>query len=464
MAGVVIIGGGPTGLTAAMKFAQLGAQVTVLERDASPVPAGAEEAWEQWERRAVPQFRQVHYLQPGGRAELEAHGLGVVDELRALGGVRMHADVIFQAPDPSPEPDPRYETITTARRPVLELAFARAAAATAGVEVRRGAVVESLLTGTEVLHGVPHVTGVRLEGGEQLHADLVIDAGGRRSAVGGMLEALGGRTMIGTSTEVGFVYTTRYFRGDALPDYRSDMLTPLGCISALTVWGDNGTWAVTLYNHPDDKAFRRLRDPDTFDRVVRCLPDHAHWLDGEAITDPASLTSTANTVRDFVLDGVPVATGIVPLGDASAFTNPSVGRGITIGIDHAVDVAEAVMPVIDDPATIAKAWEGATARRVAGFIDSTILYDMVRGPEVVAAMKGETHEHTDPMAQMFITLDAARRRDQHVFEHWRDLATLQGDVSSVLGREGLFARVTEHGAEPWQPPIPDRADILAALG
>lgn len=463
MAEIVIIGAGPTGLTAAMKFAQLGASVVVLERDASPMPGGAEEAWEQWERRAVPQFRQVHHLQPGGRVTLDEHCPAVIEELLALGGVRLHSDVMFVAPDPQPDPDPRFETVTTCRRPVMELAFARAAAATPGVEVRRGVVVEGLTSGAEVLAGVPHVTGVRLEGGETVAADLVIDAGGRRSAVGAMLEAIGGRAMVGTSTEVGFAYTTRFFRGDALPEYRSDLLTPLGSISALTVHGDNGTWSVTLYAHPADKPMRRLRDADTFNRVVGLLPNHAHWLDGEAITDPASLTSTANTVRDFVVDGVPVATGIIPLGDAHAFTNPSIGRGISIGIIHAVSVAEATMPVLDAPAAVAKAWEEATTAKVRGFVDAAIVYDTVRGPEVEAAIRGEVHEHSDPMAQMFVAVDAARRRNQHVFEGWRAMSTLQATTAEVMAIPGWMDGVMEHGAEPWRFPMPSRQQLLDAV-
>jgi hypothetical protein len=49
------------------------------------------------------------------------------------------------------------------------------------------------------------------------------------------------------------------------------------------------------------------------------------------------------------MDGVPVATGIVSVGDAWACTNPSLGRGITMGlmVDRIMEVAgtlEAVMP------------------------------------------------------------------------------------------------------------------------
>ena len=462
MGNVVVIGGGPTGLTAAMKLAGLGASVTVLERDPAPMPDTPADAWERWERRAVAQFRQIHYLQPAGRWALEEHVPAVVDELRDVGAIELHPDVLFSAPEPDPVPDPQYATLTTSRRPVLELAFARAAANTPGVEVRRGAIVEGLVTGPEVIPGVPHVVGVRLTDGETLLADLVIDASGRRSAVGDMLVDAGAKEMATESTELGFVYTTRYYRGE-LPEYRSDMLTPLGCISALTIHGDDHTWGATLYSHPADKAFRNLRDPEVFERVYRLLPDHAHWVDGEPITEPASMASTSNTIRHFVTDGIPAATGLIPLGDAFAFTNPSIGRGITIGILHAVDVIDELHPVLDDATAVAAAWTRGTERRALPFVQATIDYDRVRGPEVEAAMEGRVHEHTDPAALGFVAMNNARHRSQFVFEHYRDILTLRATAAEVIGRDGVFDKILEFGAEPWTQPQPTRDELLAAV-
>jgi 2-polyprenyl-6-methoxyphenol hydroxylase-like FAD-dependent oxidoreductase len=379
-----------------------------------------------------------------------------------VGAIELHPDLIFKAPAPAAEPDPQYATLTTSRRPVLELAFARAAVNTPGVEVRRGAVVDALVAGPEAVPGVPHIVGVHLASGETLSADLVVDASGRRSPIGAMLADVGARAMAAKSTEVGFVYTTRFFRGE-LPEYRSEMLAPLGCISALTVHGDDDTWAATLYNHPADKAFRNLRNPEVFERVYRLLPDHAHWVDGEPISEPSSITSTSNTIREFVVDGVPVATGLIPLGDAFAFTNPSIGRGVAIGIIHGVDVIDEVAPVLDDPVAAAAGWTAGTNRRARPFIESTIDYDRFRAPEVEAALEGRVHEHTDPAALIFVALNNARHRNQYVFEHFRDIATLRATASEVFSRPGVFDKVLEFGAEPWTPSQPSREELLAAV-
>ncbi len=68
MAKVVVLGGGVCGLAAGLMLARDGHEVTLLERDPSPIPDSPEAAWEQWERDGVAQFRQAHILQARGRA------------------------------------------------------------------------------------------------------------------------------------------------------------------------------------------------------------------------------------------------------------------------------------------------------------------------------------------------------------------------------------------------------------
>ena len=65
----------------------------------------------------------------------------------------------------------------TGRRPVVEAAVGRVAARTPGVDVRRGVAVKGLLAGGDLVDGVPHVVGVVTDDGDELRADLVVDAG-----------------------------------------------------------------------------------------------------------------------------------------------------------------------------------------------------------------------------------------------------------------------------------------------
>src|SRR5262245_58702055 len=192
---VIVVGGGPIGLALSLLLAADGREVTVLEKDSEGPPATIEEAFGSWKRAGVAQFRQAHYLQPRFCQLLDAHLPAVRERLEALGGRRVNllSALLRNLSDNALRPDDdRFETVT-ARRPIVEQALAEVADATAGVQVRRGVGVEGALSGSPLLAGVPHVTGVRTDNGTELTADLVVDATGRRSKLTEWVTQLGGR-------------------------------------------------------------------------------------------------------------------------------------------------------------------------------------------------------------------------------------------------------------------------------
>src|SRR5687768_16483262 len=88
MGDMVVVGGGPVGLATAILFGREGYQVTVLEKDAGTTPATRDEAWEDWQRKGVAQFRSAHYMQAKFRHVLDAELPDVRDEIEACGGKR----------------------------------------------------------------------------------------------------------------------------------------------------------------------------------------------------------------------------------------------------------------------------------------------------------------------------------------------------------------------------------------
>jgi 2-polyprenyl-6-methoxyphenol hydroxylase-like FAD-dependent oxidoreductase len=452
-----------------MLLAGTGLDVLVLDRD-PPAPDRVESVWEAWERRSVSQFRQVHFLQPGGRTLLQHHLPGVIDTLLDAGAVRFNLirEVAALLPDGPGDFDYEpFETITTCRRPVLEFAFAATARSTPGIQVRHDCVVTELLAGTSVVEDVPHVVGVKTKSGDRIFADVVVDVAGRRSPVANLIEALGGRRPAERVEDVGFVYNTRYYQGPSLPEVRADLLAAVGSISVLTMPGDRGFWSVTLYHSPADKAMRKVRDPEVFDRVVRALPLHAQWAEGKGSSEVLSMASTANTTRSFVVDGVPCATGVVPVGDAWGFTNPSLGRGIALGIMHAVDVTPVIAAHMHEPLELAAAWARATAAQAAPWHDATVQFDRVRGPEVEAIRLGQPdpHDPQDPMVAGFRAFDSARHYDAQVLNWFANQAACLALPSEVTTRQGVIERVLEVTAEhpPYRTPGPDRAELEALL-
>lgn len=452
-----------------MLLAQRGIEVLVLDRDAAP-PDTVDDAWESWERRSVTQFRQVHFLQPRGRAILEEHLPAVADGMRAAGAVpyNMVQGLAELLPGGPGDLDfSGFRTLTTCRRPVLEFAFHTAAAAKPLVEVRHGVTVSGLVTGPSVIEGVPHVVGVTTDAGDTITADVVLDASGRRARTTTLLAEVGAQAPVEAAEELGFVYNTQFYRGEGLPEVRGDLLGAAGSFSVLTMPGDHGHWSVTLYHSPQDKAMRRVRDPEVFERVVRSLPLHAHWADGERVGEVASMASTVNTRREFVVDGTPVATGLLPVGDAWGFTNPSLGRGITLGLVHAVDVAGVVTSHLDDPAKMAAEWDVATTTNAAQWHDATVQYDRVRGPEVEAYRQGlpDPHAPDDMGVAGFRAFDSARHYDPQVLHWYGEQATCFTLPGDLIAREGVFERVLDVALsnEPYVMPAPDRATLETLL-
>ncbi len=448
MADIVILGGGPTGLATAILLAQKGLDTVVLDRDEAP-PHDPEEGWESWQRRSVGQFRLVHYVQPGGRALIEQHLPSVFTELEAIGAIRYNAAEAQARHLPDGAGTDldlsRFETMTTCRRPLIEYAYAAAARQTPGVEVRYGCPASGLVTGTEVIPGVPHITGVRTKSGETIDARVVVDAAGRRSPLSGMIEAAGGRQPQEDAFEAGFVYNTQYYRGASLPEPRDDLLSAIGSISILTLPGDHGWWSVTLYHSPKDKLMRNVRDPKVFERVVRALPDHAHWADGTPQGECFSMANTANTTRRFVVDGVPSATGLVPVGDAWGFTNPSIGRGITLGLMHAVDIAPAIAEQVEDPARLAAEWKRRTDERAARWHASTVDFDRIRAPEVEAFLQGlpDPFDPSDPSVAGPRAFASASHYDPEVLQWFFEVVGCFSLPEEVMGRPGVFERVLD---------------------
>ncbi len=451
MARIVVVGGGLIGLATAVMVAKQGHDVTVLERDPDPLPNSPCDAWSSWKRQGVMQFRHPHFLLPQGRRILDAELPEVVRALKnadAAGCSPLSAlppTVTDRAPRPG---DDKFLTYN-ARRPVLEHALATVA--DKWVETRRGARAVGLLTDS----ARRHVTGVWLHDNKELHADLVIDAMGRASPLPIWLTAAGAGEMTEYAQPSGFTCYSRFFRarpGEEAPTMPAGTVTPSGCYSVLAIPADAGTWSVTVCAHARDRAFRALRDEASWTRLVTATPRTARLLDGEPITGVLAAGGVASRMRSLVSRGVPAATGVLAAGDSWACTSPALGRGVTLGLTHAVIIAEAVAEYLSQPLALSLAYDRLTRERLVPWYRNSAFLDA-------------QHAGQQPDAGLREMLIASRW-DADVFRAYLEMVMMLAPPQEIFSRLGLTEKIAAAAAGRerwWQPPDPSRAEVLQML-
>ncbi len=470
MADVVVLGGSVNGLATAMMLARDGHDVTVLERDASPPPETVVEAWESWERKGVPQFRQAHVMFPRFRQELEAELPEMKDAFIAAGAKEMN--MVAMAPptlkiEPRPD-DTRFDQFV-ARRPTIDYVFGHAASKEPHVEIRRGTQAAGLVTGPSAVDSVPHVVGVRTDGGNELRADLVVDAMGRRSPVVEWIGDLGGVRPYEEAEEPGFTYYTRYFRGE-LPQYMGPVAMELSTMTILTFWGDNNTWGIVLNTSSGDQPLKQLRKEEVWRAVVKACPLQAHWLDGEPISDVLPMSGQMDKYRRFVVDGKPVVTGLASVGDAWMCTNPSAGRGLSVGMGHVAALRRTVRSHLDSPADLASAFDAVTEEEFKPWYVDQVNADRHRVAGMDAAREGrEPPEPSGEYLTRRFRLFAGLPHDADIFRACMSWLGLLRRPDEILWDEELLERSRKAAeaagaGEPMQMPGPTREQLLEIVG
>jgi 2-polyprenyl-6-methoxyphenol hydroxylase-like FAD-dependent oxidoreductase len=467
MAQITVLGGGVCGLAAGMMLARDGHEVTLLERDPAPVPGSAEEAWEDWDRDGVTQFRLAHYLHarasqviarelPEVREGLLAADAARVDHIKRLSALNPNLTV---------EPgDERLATIT-ARRPTVEQVFGSVADAEPRLDVRRGVGIAELLTGPSAADGIPHVTGVRTDDCEELRSDLVVDAMGRRSVLPRWLEQIGCARIHEEAEDSGFIYYGRFFRGE-MPQAIGPFNLPIGSFSILTLPSDKNTWSVTLALGSGDRPLKALRHEDTWTSVVRSLPLHAQWLEGEPMTPVISMGGVIDRYRRYVNGAGPVVTGVVSVADAWACTNPSLGRGISLGLAHVARLRDVVRSELDDPMGFAEAFDEATERELTPWYRNTVGLDRMRIAEMEALRSGlEPPGPPSFEAGLGASLFRVMSSDPELLRAGLEIIGCLSLPEEVFTRPGVIDKVVAlaEANPPQPPPGPSRDELLKLL-
>ncbi len=485
---VAIAGAGIAGLGAALALARAGHRVTLLERDATPLPESPVAAFERWERRGAPQVRHSHAFLARLRNLLRDRAPDVLSALLAAGAEELPLANLLRPgiDDASPRPGDEDLVLLACRRITFEWVLHRLAQREPNVTLRDGCDVRGLVVEGE-LEGRPRVVGLRLasaRGVETLRADLVVDACGRRSPLARWLAEAGLPAQDEASEPCGVYYCSRFYKlrdGVTPPERETTIGADLGYLKYAIFHGDGHIHSVTFAAAPEDKPLRALLREAPFEAAARQFPVIARWIDpaiAEPITPVYGMDGLRNTRRTLSANGEPRVAGLVALADAAIHTNPLYGRGCTFALLHAWALADAVSACGGDVLAAARALEAATEREIVPWYQLTLQQDrdaaafaaQLRG-EGEAAKPGASAGAVDPRAYfrdvMQRGLVPALRLDATVLRAFSRSFNLLDPPGDLMRRPDVMQRVLkiyQARGERSEPILgPGRAELIEIL-
>jgi 2-polyprenyl-6-methoxyphenol hydroxylase-like FAD-dependent oxidoreductase len=362
----VVVGGSLGGLLAARVLSDHFADVTIVERDS--LPDGADF------RPAVPQGRHAHAIIERGRRIMEALLPGFSDELRAA-GARMidgHNDLSWMSWFGEVLRFPSDVPMLNVSRPLLDHHVRRRVLALPRIKARQTAAVTAL-AGT-----AQRVTGVRLANGEEIGADLVVDASGRDSAAPSWLQALGLPPPVDSTVKSFVGYATRWYEAPQTKVWDRDTVIATGRPPHFTrtvflVPVEDNRVVVTLAGLNGDYPPTDEAGALEFARSIG-VPGLVDWLAAARPLGPLyGFRFEQNRLRHFERCKLP--SGFIALGDAVVSFNPIYGQGMSTA-SIAVELLQTMLAEGADAGALSRRYHGRLAKLLAPMWTQTTTEDL----------------------------------------------------------------------------------------
>ena len=487
---VIVVGGSVAGLASAVALMADGHRVTILERDATPMPASHVEAFERWDRRGSPQTRHSHAFLGRLYCLIRDHAPELLAKLIECGAEELRFTDIARRtmPDAVFLPGDADMTLLAVRRITFEWVLRRHVIDSGGVVFRDGDEVTGLEADRDPVTGLPRVVGVNVvtPAGERelLRADLVVDASGRRSKLPDWLEAIGAKRPAEESEPCGIFYSSRFYRlrdGVEPPVMEGGMGQDLGYLKIGIFPGDARIFSLTLAASPEDDLLRQVLRTRGFEIAAAALPITRAWIDpkvSEPISDVHGMANLRNTRRWLVADGEPLALGVVAIGDALIHTNPITGRGCTLAWVSAFLLAEALRKEPEDARALALVLDAAIEREVVPWWRAQVQQDRdALEVEAIQRAGGNPYQveredgSQDPKAFMRSLLREglghAMREDMTVLRAFMRVFNLLDSPEDLMRRPELMSAVLRAWSDRHtKPPLatgPSRDQMLELL-
>jgi 2-polyprenyl-6-methoxyphenol hydroxylase-like FAD-dependent oxidoreductase len=426
---IVVVGAGPTGLTAGAVLARRGHRVVVVDRDPGPASDGS------WRRRGVMQFEHPHGFRHQVVDLLSAEWPEAWVCWRALGAVPIRL--------PLPGVDTSVE-IVGSRRSIYERALRAAAADVPGLSVEHGHV-------DALVDRNGRVAGAVIDGSEH-PADLVVDAAGR-------LSQLPTREAATVSGDTGIAYVTRNYRRhrSAGPGPSTRPGAWVGIFDGYQVYvfvHDQGHFSVVIIRPTADADLSVLRHRDAFDTACRAIPGLDEWTD-PALAVPTSEVLTGVRLRNVYRPPLD-RRGLVAIGDAVATTAPTAGRGVAMASMQ----IRALLELLDagaDPVTIARPFRAWCDAWIRPWVQDHVAVDA----EAVQRWQGVDIDPDQPLTSAAIV--AAAQADERIVPHIAPYLAMTALPASLAPAEPLARAVYTAGWRPAWSDGPSRDELVGLL-
>ena len=287
--------------------------------------------------------------------------------------------------------------------------------------------------------------------GARHEADLVVDASGRASRLGGALTTLGG--------DCGMAYVDRCFRlrPGAEPGPVTNLIGWFGGFDgyqALLFPQETGHFSVVLIRPTADAALKQLRHRGAFEAACRAIPVLAEWTHPERAR-PESDVLVGGALRN-VYRSQRTVPGLVSIGDAVSTTTPTAGRGVAMA-SMQVDALLTLLDAGAEPETVAEPFGAWCDENIAPWVADHIATD----DAAVQRWQGAELDLTRPLTSAAI--HAAGEVDPRIHEYTGPFMAMSALPPSLQPAEPLARAVYETGWRPASSEGPSRDELVGVV-